>query len=159
MSHFGVHSIQTLGFLLCKQLFSIEEMQTISTAFDVAMRKPRGDAVTPELEQDERGYSKKRQQVVPFFDYDPEVFYPLLDDERLMDIFDELLGEDSSDECDCGHFVTTFGKTGSKTCKNRQVSLSVLMAVKSLNTMEVHVVQQVNFYPMFSFEGAVREIS
>jgi hypothetical protein len=53
----------------------------------------------------------------------------------------ETYREDSSDECDCGHFVTTFGKTGSKTCKNRQVSSSVLMAVKSLITMEVHIVQ------------------
>jgi hypothetical protein len=69
-------------------------MQTISTAFDRAMRKARGDAATPELVQDAQGYSKKRQQVVPFFDYDPEIFFPLLDDARFMDIFEELLGKD-----------------------------------------------------------------
>ena len=69
-------------------------MQTISTAFDRAMRKARGDAATPDLVQDAQGYSKKRQQVVPFFDYDPEIFFPLLDDARLMDIFEELLGKD-----------------------------------------------------------------
>ena len=35
-----------------------------------------------------------RQQVVPFFDYDPDVFYPLLDDARFIGIFENLMGED-----------------------------------------------------------------
>ncbi|MBI4530385.1 MAG: phytanoyl-CoA dioxygenase family protein [Candidatus Latescibacteria bacterium] len=84
----------TLGFLLCKQLLSAEETKVISDAFDVAMRQARGGAPEPELERNAQGYSAKRQQVVPFFDYNPDVFYPLLDHEKIMDIFVDLLGED-----------------------------------------------------------------
>ncbi len=39
--------------------------------------------------QGERG-----QQVIPFFDYDPDVLYPLLDDGRTQDAFENLMGED-----------------------------------------------------------------
>ena len=31
--------------------------------------------------------------MIPFFDYDPDVFYPLLDDERFVDVLETLLGE------------------------------------------------------------------
>lgn len=85
---------QTLGFLLCKQLLSVEEMRVISDAFDRAMRQARGGAAEPELERNAQGYSVKRQQVVPFFDYDPEAFYPLLDHEKIMGVFEDLMGED-----------------------------------------------------------------
>ncbi|MBI4553639.1 MAG: phytanoyl-CoA dioxygenase family protein [Candidatus Latescibacteria bacterium] len=85
---------QTLGFLLCKQLLSAEETTYIGAAFDVAMRKARGGAAEPELQQNEQGYSAKRQQVVPFFDYDPDAFYPLLDHEKIAGVFADLMGED-----------------------------------------------------------------
>ena len=78
---------QTLGFVQCKQLFSPQEMRTLSDAFDAAMSTARGGAPPPES-------GEKRQQVVPFFDYNPEVFYPLLDDDRLVRVFETLLGED-----------------------------------------------------------------
>jgi ectoine hydroxylase-related dioxygenase (phytanoyl-CoA dioxygenase family) len=84
----------TLGFLVVRQLLAADEMKAISAAFDRAMQVARGGAAEPVLEQNEQGFSVKRQQVVPFFDYDPDQFYPLLDDARLVDIFADLLGED-----------------------------------------------------------------
>jgi hypothetical protein len=78
---------RTFGFFLCKQLLSQEEMEKLSAAFDVAMEKARGGAPRPEP-------GEKRQQIIPFFDYDPEAFYPLLDDTRLLHTFEQLLGED-----------------------------------------------------------------
>lgn len=89
-----VNHFQTLGFLLYKQLLSAGEMKAISDAFDRAMRQARGGAAEPELERNAQGYSVKRQQVVPFFDYDPEAFYPLLDHEKIVGVFEDLMGED-----------------------------------------------------------------
>ena len=82
-----IHHFQTLGFLQCKQLLSPEEIATISSAFDAAMERARKGAPIPKA-------GEKRQQVVPFFDYDPDAFYPLLDDERIVDIFESVMGED-----------------------------------------------------------------
>lgn len=96
-----VTHFRTFGFLMCKQMFSVEEMKVLSDAFDAAMKRARGDALEPELRKDARGYSAVRQQVnntmapyIPFFDYAPEVFYPLLDDERIVSIFRNLMGDD-----------------------------------------------------------------
>jgi len=94
MTQEEIHHFHTLGFLHCKQLLSPEEMRVIADAFDVAMRRARGGAPEPELRQGAHGYSAKRQQVVPFFDYDPDAFYPLLDDERIVNLFSALMGED-----------------------------------------------------------------
>jgi hypothetical protein len=69
-------------------------MARLGAAFDRAMRRARGDAPEPELQQNAQGYSVKRQQVVPFFDYDPDAFYPLLDHEGIGGIFADLMGED-----------------------------------------------------------------
>jgi hypothetical protein len=89
-----IRHFHTFGFLVCRRLFTPKEMDTLSTAFDAAMRTARGGAAEPDLEQDARGFSAKRQQIVPFFDYDPESFYPLLDDERLVSAFEALMGPD-----------------------------------------------------------------
>ena len=96
-----VTHFHTFGFLLCKQMFSGEEMEVLSDAFDTAMKTARGNAAEPELRQDGRGYSVVRQQVnntippfIPFFDYAPDVFYPLLDDERIVSVFRNLMGDD-----------------------------------------------------------------
>jgi hypothetical protein len=78
---------QTFGFFLRKQLLSPEEMASLSKAFDSAMEKARDGAPKPAPGQ-------KRQQIIPFFDYDPEAFYPLLDNARILDPFEQLLGED-----------------------------------------------------------------
>lgn len=87
MTEEQIRHFQTLGFLQCKQLMSPEEMTTLSDAFDVAMSDARGGDEAP-------GPGEKRQQIIPFFDFDPEAFYPLLDDERFLDVFATLLGED-----------------------------------------------------------------
>ena len=87
MTHEQVAHFHALGFLQCRQLFSREEMGTLSAAFDAAMSRARGGAPAP-------GPGDARQQVAPFFDYDPEVFYPLLDDDRLVTVFAMLMGED-----------------------------------------------------------------
>ena len=77
----------TFGFFLSSQLLTGAEMDQLSGAFDRAMDKARDGAPIPVSGQ-------KRQQVVPFFDYDPDTFYPLLDDERILEPFAALLGED-----------------------------------------------------------------
>ncbi len=87
MSQEQINHFQRFGFLQCKGLLSPEEMCVISDAFDAGMRKARSGAPTPKQ-------GEKRQQIVPFFDYDPEVFYPLLDHEAIVDIFEGLMGED-----------------------------------------------------------------
>jgi len=96
-----INHFHTLGFVAYKQLLTPSETAKLSEAFDAAMRKARNDADEPELTQDEHGYSAIRQQVsfqgpphVPFFDYDPDSFYPLLSDERFVDVFRTLLGDD-----------------------------------------------------------------
>ena len=76
---------RTFGFLHCRQMLSPREIDALSAAFDLAMAKAERHRPTP---------SGERQQVVPFFDYDPDAFYPLLDDRRLVGVFDTLLGED-----------------------------------------------------------------
>ena len=76
---------RTFGFLQCRQMLSSREMGALSTAFDAAMERAGRHRPTP---------SGERQQVVPFFDYDPDAFYPLLDHERLVEVFETLLGED-----------------------------------------------------------------
>lgn len=109
-----VNHFQTFGFLHCKQLLSPDEIQVISDSFDVAMRTARGGTPEPtpgneaaalaanlELSSPNRANQEQadvaspvvRQDVIPLFDYDPDVFYPLLDDDRIFDISERLLGE------------------------------------------------------------------
>ncbi len=85
---------QTLGFLQCRKLFSPEEIQALSNSFDAAMRRQRGGTPAPELRQDEHGYSTVSQDEIPFFDTDPDAFYPLLEDARILDVFEQLMGSD-----------------------------------------------------------------
>ena len=87
MTNEEVIHFQTFGFLLCKQLLSQEEMTVLSNGFDAAMERARGGGPKPQA-------GEKRQQIVPFFDYDPDVFYPLLDNEKILQVFERLLGED-----------------------------------------------------------------
>jgi len=89
-----ITQFRTLGFICCKQLLSQEETSRISDAFDAAMKKARDGAEEPDLQQNEQGYSSVRQQIIPFFDYDPEAFYPLLEDERIVSVFEALMGDD-----------------------------------------------------------------
>lgn len=96
-----VTHFRTFGFLLRKRMFSGEEMKVLSDAFDAAMKSARDNAPEPDLRQDDRGYSVVRQQVnntippfIPFVDYAPDVFYPLLDDEQIVSVFRNLMGDD-----------------------------------------------------------------
>lgn len=89
-----INQFQTFGFIHCKAFFSPHETQVLSDAFDSAMKSARDGAPPPE-------HGEKRQQVnylidpfVPFFDLNPDVFYPLLTDQRFVDIFSHLLGDD-----------------------------------------------------------------
>ena len=55
--------------------------------FARGMRTARGGAADPSLAQDEEtGYSTEREQVVPFFDFEPELLYPLLDHEGINQV-------------------------------------------------------------------------
>ena len=85
MTRDEVLRFRTFGFLHYRQMLSSPEINALSDAFDAAMAKAERRRQTP---------SGERQQVVPFFDYDPDAFYPLLDDERLAGVFETLLGED-----------------------------------------------------------------
>ena len=92
---------RTFGFLQCKQLLSQDETALLTEKFEVAMMTARDGADEPVLTQDEHGYSDVRQQVgvwdkkqIPFFDYDPDSFYWLLDDERFESHFRTFQGDD-----------------------------------------------------------------
>jgi len=87
MTREQINYFNTFGFFLSKQLLSREEMEVLGNAFDAAMEKACGGAPIPQP-------GEKRQQIIPFFDYDAAVFYPLLDDARVLDTFEQLLGED-----------------------------------------------------------------
>ena len=88
-----INHFRTLGFIQCKQFFSPEETTVLSDAFDAAMAKGREGAPPPEPGQ-------TRQQInsgmsgFTFFGLDPETFYPLLTDDRFVDVFRNLLGDD-----------------------------------------------------------------
>ena len=81
-----VHHFNTFGYVHRKALFTASEMSRISDAFDRAMALARGSGAE---NHPHTGYD-----VVPFFDCDPDAFYPLLDDPRVFDVFEALLGPD-----------------------------------------------------------------
>ena len=89
MTREQINYFNTFGFFLSKQLLSRDEMEVLGNAFDAAMEKARGGSPIPQP-------GEKRQQIIPFFDYDPAVFYPLLDDARVLDTFEQLLERISS---------------------------------------------------------------
>src|SRR5262245_1139135 len=77
---------RTYGYAVFRQVFTPDEMARYTDALEAALRRVRDGA-------DFDG--KQRQEVMPIIEEDPETFYPLLDDERLLGIVDGLLGEDS----------------------------------------------------------------
>ena len=87
MDRADIKYFQRFGFIQYKGLLSAEEMAEISDAFDEGMQLARKGAPPPQP-------GEKRQQIVPFFDYHPEVLYPLLDHERIVDVFESVMGED-----------------------------------------------------------------
>ena len=89
-----IHHFQTFGFIQCKGFFSPRETQVLSDAFDSAMKTARDGAAPPEWGQQRQQVNFLLDPFVPFFDLNPDVFYPLLTDQRFVDIFRRLLGDD-----------------------------------------------------------------
>ena len=58
------------------------------------MAKAREGAPPPEPGQPRQQVNSSIDPFLSFFDLDPEVFYPLLTDDRFVDVFRNLLGED-----------------------------------------------------------------
>ena len=89
-----IHHFQTFGFIHCKGFFSPRETQVLSDAFDTAMKAARDGAAPPEWGQQRQQVNFLMDPFIPFFDLNPDVFYPLLTDQRFVDIFRHLLGDD-----------------------------------------------------------------
>ncbi len=89
-----IHHFQTLGFIHCKGFFSPHETRVLSDAFDAAMKAARNGAPPPELGQQRQQVNCLIDPFVPFFGLNPDVFYPLLTDQKFVDIFRHLLGDD-----------------------------------------------------------------
>ena len=64
-----------------------------SASVTSARRRAASSAAAPEDHRPWFDRWRERQQVIPFFDYDPDAFFPLLDDARILDPFEQLLGE------------------------------------------------------------------
>ena len=80
------HQFETLGFLRLPQLIPSDEMQIYIEAFDATMEKANGG--TP------WAHAPKRQQVVPFYRHNPAVYHRLLDDDRMIEVVEDLVAED-----------------------------------------------------------------
>jgi hypothetical protein len=80
------HQFETLGFLRLPQLIPPDEMQSYIDAFDETMRKANGG--TPWAE------APTRQQVVPFYRQNTAVYHGLLDNDRIYEVVQDLIGED-----------------------------------------------------------------
>jgi hypothetical protein len=80
------HEFETLGFLCLKQLIPPDEMREYIDAFDETMVKANGG-------QPWTG-APLRQQVVPFYKHNPAVYHRMLDSEHILEVVEDLLGED-----------------------------------------------------------------
>ena len=80
------YHFRTFGFVAFPQLFTPDEIERYGQALERLLRRNRGGV-------DFDG--KERDVVSPFIEHDRDLFFPLLDDERLLGIVDGLLGEDS----------------------------------------------------------------
>src|SRR2546425_1276696 len=77
---------QTFGYAVFKHVFTPAEVAGYADALERLLRRRRGGA-------DFDGV--KRQQVCPIIEDEPDVFYPLIADDRLLDLVEGLLGEDA----------------------------------------------------------------
>ena len=82
ITHFEV-----CGFVMAKGLLTDAEVKQLSKAFDKGMKRARKGTEPPKP-------GEPRQQVGPFFDYDPYGLYWLLDDERIAGGMRQLMGDD-----------------------------------------------------------------
>jgi hypothetical protein len=77
---------QTFGYVVFPQLFTPNEVEHYAQALRRVVRHLGGGANTN---------GAGSQYMESFIEQDPDVFYPLLDDDRLLNVVDGLLGADS----------------------------------------------------------------
>lgn len=75
---------ETLGFLLLKDFIPQDEMKVYIGAFDETMLKANGGEPWTR--------APKRQQVIPFYRHNTEVYHHLLDHEKVNGMLEELIG-------------------------------------------------------------------
>ena len=96
------HEFETFGFLLLKDLIPSDEMQPYIDAFDETMIKANGGVPWQDAAQN--------HYVIPFYRHNPAVYHRLLDDERIYEVVEDLLGEDFVFLAAAGHH--RWGGTG-----------------------------------------------
>ena len=96
------HEFEVFGFLLLKNLIPSDEMQLYIDAFDETMTK--GNGGVPWQRVDGNHY------VIPFYRHNPAVYHRLLDDRRINEVVEDLLGEDFVFSAAAGH--RRWGGTG-----------------------------------------------
>ena len=80
------HEFDTFGFLLVKDFIPSDEMETYVDAFDETMTRANGGVPW--------GGAPQTHAVMPFYRHNTAVYHRLLDDERINEAVEELLGED-----------------------------------------------------------------
>ncbi len=79
------HEFDTFGFLLLKDLIPSEEMQVYIGAFDETMARGSGSVPGQPTEVN--------RSVIPFYRHNPAVYHHLLDDDKISEVVENLLGE------------------------------------------------------------------
>ena len=80
------HEFDTFGFLLLKDFIPSDEMQLYIDEFDATMTKANGGVPWQGAPQ--------THAVMPFYRHNPTVYHRLLDNEKINEAVEELLGED-----------------------------------------------------------------
>ena len=80
------HQFKTFGFLLLKHLIPPDEMRVYIDAFDETMTKANGGVLWDR--------APENHFVGPFYRHNPEVYHQMLDDEKINEVVEDLLGED-----------------------------------------------------------------
>ena len=94
MTEEQVNYFRTFGFIQFKDFLDPEEVEMLSEAFNEAMLKGRNGAPPPKPNEPRQQINSSIPPNISFFDLNPDVFYPLLVDERFVDVFRNLLGDD-----------------------------------------------------------------
>lgn len=91
------HEFETFGFLIVKNLIEMPKMRQFIDAFDDTMTKGNSGEPWPD--------DPICNQVIPFYEYNPEIYHQLLDHEKLNEVLEDLLGKDYVFLCSEGiHF-------------------------------------------------------
>ena len=79
------HHFETLGFIILKGLIPRDEVQLYADAFEYTLVSANGGEAWAR--------APVRHQVLPFFRHNPEVYNRLLDDNRIIEVLEDLIGE------------------------------------------------------------------